>query len=289
MCVCASFCPNGFRMNKIRDLFKQLRGWDFWAGGKELFWMSLFGLMPLWVGWISLRAHGTVPASTFLRNFFVDGDLLLVSAVLVGPLMYPLFKQYGDRDNPTAPFPLNWLFAAIILIIAILSTILFAIIKVSLAELDAAVSTQGLDDSFLFVVSFICGGVAFLTTFAINTLLISWNIGTFRRYLGVTRLKCWRSGSNEPAAVPSRSVVNQKTFKALRVTQPIGDIFIASLSAQLIQKISHFDVRRVLRDERDVEKYLGIQRPLSPRRVDELKRYVAYADAQFSHLDHYRD
>jgi DGQHR domain-containing protein len=65
------------------------------------------------------------------------------------------------------------------------------------------------------------------------------------------------------------------------VSQPIGDIFVASLSAQLIQKISNFDVRRVLRDERDVEKYLGIQRPLNPRRVDELKRYVSYADASF--------
>lgn len=71
------------------------------------------------------------------------------------------------------------------------------------------------------------------------------------------------------------------SFKALRVRQPIGDIFIASVPAPAIKKISYFDVRRVLRDDRDIEKYLGIQRPLNNSRVDELKRYVKYADASF--------
>jgi DGQHR domain-containing protein len=71
------------------------------------------------------------------------------------------------------------------------------------------------------------------------------------------------------------------SFKAIRVRQPIGDIFIASLAAALIQKITFFDVRRVLRDERDVERYLGIQRPLNPKRVDDLKSYVRFIDATF--------
>lgn len=79
---------------------------------------------------------------------------------------------------------------------------------------------------------------------------------------------------------PDRDVIT-KTFKALRVSQPIGDIYVASMSAQMIQKISYFDVRRVIRDERDLEKYLGIQRPLIKSRVEQLKNYVKYVDASF--------
>ncbi len=45
--------------------------------------------------------------------------------------------------------------------------------------------------------------------------------------------------------------------------------------------ISHFDVRRVLQEERDVERYLGIQRPLEDKRVRSLSEYVNYKDASF--------
>lgn len=73
----------------------------------------------------------------------------------------------------------------------------------------------------------------------------------------------------------------EKTFRALRMTQPIGDIYLASVNFTLIQEITHFDVRRVLQKERDVEKYLGIQRPLHKKRVDDLKKYVNFLDATF--------
>lgn len=68
---------------------------------------------------------------------------------------------------------------------------------------------------------------------------------------------------------------------ALKVTQPIGDLFVASIEYNVLCKISHFDVRRVLRDQRDVERYLGIQRPLNERRVAELEKYVNFLDATF--------
>ena len=72
-----------------------------------------------------------------------------------------------------------------------------------------------------------------------------------------------------------------KQVSALRVRQPIGDIFLASVDYRLLQKITYFDVRRVLRDQRDVEAYLGIQRPLEERRVSELEKYVNFVDATF--------
>ncbi len=67
----------------------------------------------------------------------------------------------------------------------------------------------------------------------------------------------------------------------LRATQPIGDIFIASIPFRTLIRISYFDVRRVLQADRDVERYLGIQRPIDDDRVKSLSEYVTYKDASF--------
>ena len=70
-------------------------------------------------------------------------------------------------------------------------------------------------------------------------------------------------------------------FPCIRARQPIGDIFVGAISHKQIQRITYFDVRRVLRDERDFERYLGIQRPLDERRVGQLNTYVNFKDASF--------
>ncbi|TDR93535.1 DGQHR domain-containing protein [Enterovirga rhinocerotis] len=70
-------------------------------------------------------------------------------------------------------------------------------------------------------------------------------------------------------------------FQALRATQPIGDLYLASVPHNVLGQIAYFDVRRVLQEERDVERYLGIQRPLNPQRVSEIGKYVNFADATF--------
>lgn len=69
-------------------------------------------------------------------------------------------------------------------------------------------------------------------------------------------------------------------LQAIRVKQPLGEFFIASISSSILCQITYFDVRRMLK-ERDVETYLGIQRPLSPARVEELQKYVRTFDACF--------
>ena len=71
------------------------------------------------------------------------------------------------------------------------------------------------------------------------------------------------------------------SFSCIRLRQPIGDFFIASMPYRDLCNITFFDVRRVLRDRRDVEKYLGIQRPLSPKRVRELEKFANTVDASF--------
>jgi DGQHR domain-containing protein len=72
-----------------------------------------------------------------------------------------------------------------------------------------------------------------------------------------------------------------ETFPCIRASQPIGDIFIAAIPFKALMRISYFDVRRVLQIDRDVEKYLGIQRPLEDKRVKSLAEYVNYKDASF--------
>lgn len=84
-----------------------------------------------------------------------------------------------------------------------------------------------------------------------------------------------------PLELPTDPNRISKSVKALRVKQPIGEIYLAALDHELLQKITYFDVRRVLRDTRDVEAYLGIQRPLNESRVSDLQSYVNFVDATF--------
>jgi len=65
----------------------------------------------------------------------------------------------------------------------------------------------------------------------------------------------------------------------IAVTQPIGMFYIAAMDARDLVRISFADVRRI--EDRDIEVLSGIQRPLSMKRVDELKKYVRTVDAAF--------
>ncbi len=71
------------------------------------------------------------------------------------------------------------------------------------------------------------------------------------------------------------------TLPVLKVRQPIGDFFIASIKAQDLVQISYRDVRKLVVDEGDFEKYLGIQRPISTKRINQIKTYITASDATF--------
>jgi len=71
------------------------------------------------------------------------------------------------------------------------------------------------------------------------------------------------------------------SFPCIKVIQPIGTFYIASIDWKLLCEITYFDVRRILREDRAVERYLGIQRPLVARRVREISNYVNTVDACF--------
>ncbi|MDP2386990.1 MAG: DGQHR domain-containing protein [Bacteroidota bacterium] len=74
---------------------------------------------------------------------------------------------------------------------------------------------------------------------------------------------------------------NSVDLKVIKVSQPIGDFFIGTIKARDLIKISYADVRRIEGEEREVERYLGIQRPLDKTRVYKIRRYLESVDAAF--------
>ncbi|WBS04213.1 DGQHR domain-containing protein [Pseudoduganella sp. SL102] len=81
-----------------------------------------------------------------------------------------------------------------------------------------------------------------------------------------------------------QSILTEKfseSFPCLKVRQPIGDFFIATISAKTLCQITYSDVRRMEQEDRQFEQYLGIQRPLSTSRVKEIGQYVNTVDACF--------
>lgn len=69
------------------------------------------------------------------------------------------------------------------------------------------------------------------------------------------------------------------TFRCLEVRQPIGEFYVGAIDSADLVAITYVDVRRL--EARDIERYLGIQRPLNPKRVKELAHYVHNVDATF--------
>ena len=67
----------------------------------------------------------------------------------------------------------------------------------------------------------------------------------------------------------------------LEIEQPIGRFYYGAMSHADLIKISYADRRRIDKEKRDVETYLGIERPLRRNRIGELRDYVNTVDAAF--------
>lgn len=66
----------------------------------------------------------------------------------------------------------------------------------------------------------------------------------------------------------------------IKVEQPLGVFFVASIDSKILREITFSDVRKMM-GEREVDSYLGIQREVDPKRVKDLRRYVNTVDACF--------
>lgn len=64
-----------------------------------------------------------------------------------------------------------------------------------------------------------------------------------------------------------------------KVSQPIGDFYVGRMDARTLLKISYVEIRRF--EEGTQEKIAGIQRERSPRRIEDIKKYVNLEYATF--------
>ncbi|GAA0652675.1 DGQHR domain-containing protein [Sphingomonas ursincola] len=71
------------------------------------------------------------------------------------------------------------------------------------------------------------------------------------------------------------------TFSVMPVQQKSNEFYISSIPARELVSISYADVRRLAHEHRDVERYLGIQRPVNPARIQEIRTYLEGPDATF--------
>ena len=70
---------------------------SFAAAAKELTVTTLFSLFPIWFYPLMLFIGG-VPAWQTLKSFVVQGELYLISAALLGPVVYATTETYGRSD-----------------------------------------------------------------------------------------------------------------------------------------------------------------------------------------------
>lgn len=78
--------------------------------------------------------------------------------------------------------------------------------------------------------------------------------------------------------------MNEQQFvrlSVIEVNQKGGSFYIASMPAKDLVDITYTDVRRLATDERDIERYLGVQRPLNPTRVKRIREYINSPDPTF--------
>ena len=68
-------------------------------------------------------------------------------------------------------------------------------------------------------------------------------------------------------------------FSAIKITQPIGELFVARIPSKQLSKLAKSDIRRIT--SRDVEKMSGIQRGLSDKRVADIAKYIETVDSSF--------
>jgi DGQHR domain-containing protein len=68
-------------------------------------------------------------------------------------------------------------------------------------------------------------------------------------------------------------------FQCVEAIQPRGSLYLGAMLHSQVLSISFADVRRI--EERDIERYIGIQRTLDEKRVKDLKKFVRTEDASF--------
>lgn len=68
-------------------------------------------------------------------------------------------------------------------------------------------------------------------------------------------------------------------FTAIKLQQPIGDLFVGTIPSDKLSELAKADIRRIT--SRDMERMSGIQRGLDTKRVVDITKYIETVDASF--------
>jgi hypothetical protein len=133
----------------IRD-FRNCTADDFIEAAKEFVLLTVFAFMPIWLGFLfSILSRQEGAAQLFISDFLRSGEALLISAALVGPLIYVITRKYGDLPKTlTIIFPQGWLFVGFIAIICVIAAALFGFHRTTPLQASAPhQSTSYFDDN----------------------------------------------------------------------------------------------------------------------------------------------
>ena len=118
-------------------IFADLRpaSWPNWREAlKEVFVILFFSLMPLWLGLLIVNLLTiTDSASGFITKFASSSDLGILSASLLGPMLYMMFREDGERTgNRVIPgFPSGLWFIMSTVACCIVATVIYCFTYVS--------------------------------------------------------------------------------------------------------------------------------------------------------------
>ena len=73
--------------------------------------------------------------------------------------------------------------------------------------------------------------------------------------------------------------IDALTIPAFRLRQPIGEYYLGLMRAHELVSVAYADVREL--EQNQLDRYIGINRRLDPKRVANLQRYVSTFDATF--------
>jgi uncharacterized membrane protein len=103
--------------------------WPNWREGfKEVFVILFFSLMPLWLGLLIVESLTiTDRTSSFLAKFASSSDLGILSASLLGPLLYMMFREEAERTGAriVPRFPSGLWFIMIIIACCMVATLIY--------------------------------------------------------------------------------------------------------------------------------------------------------------------
>ncbi len=218
--------------------------------------------LPIWLG-ATVLLYRSTSRNTFWSECLVtigEGQLFLVSTTLLSPVVYKILSEIKNDAHFPARRSIGCLTIVILLVDAAFFTLQLAV-RTPNNPMNTTWSTV------TFVIS--------IAVLYISTVYASY-VET-----GATTEGGIRAMDLNPRTGGLPIMEDRISFACLPVEQPIGTFYIAVVPYDVLTAISVADTRRLVDNDRDFEKYLGIQRPLNPKRTAEIEQYVNGYDATF--------